>query len=103
MLEVRTRDRGGNAETWGINASKESKLRERIYKGIPDRWRFAAWGLLMSRLANKGRAELMKLGEDYREALDKPSSYDVQIDLDVPRTISGHVMFRTRYGAGYVI
>ena len=41
-----------------------------------------------------------KLGEDYRDGLDKPSTYDIQIDLDVPRTISGHIMFRTRYGAG---
>jgi len=35
-----------------------------------------------------------------QESLDVSSSYDIQIDLDVPRTISGHVMFRTRYGMG---
>ena len=29
-----------------------------------------------------------------------PSAEDVQIDLDVPRTISGHVLFHTRYGQG---
>jgi len=29
-----------------------------------------------------------------------PSTHDVQIDLDVPRTISGHTLFVTRYGAG---
>ncbi len=33
-------------------------------------------------------------------ALDAASTYDVQIDLDVPRTISGHVLFHTRYGHG---
>lgn len=54
----------------------------------------------MSRSANTGQREFERLGEAYREGLDKPSDYDVQIDLDVPRTISGHIMFKTRYGAG---
>ncbi|KAJ8582116.1 hypothetical protein M405DRAFT_831221 [Rhizopogon salebrosus TDB-379] len=36
----------------------------------------------------------------YHENPEKPSSYDIQIDLDVPRTISGHIMLRTRYGLG---
>ena len=100
MLQPSTRDPGGNVETWRIRSSKESKLRERVYKGIPDRWRNAAWELLMSRFANMGHRELVRLGEEYRDNLDKPSKYDVQIDLDVPRTISGHIMFKTRYGAG---
>jgi hypothetical protein len=32
--------------------------------------------------------------------LKVPSTQDIQIDLDVPRTISGHVLFHTRYGRG---
>jgi hypothetical protein len=103
MLKPRTRDRGSNVETWSIKPSKEGKLRERTYKGIPDRWRFAAWELLMSRYSKTGAQEFLSLARDYRVALDKPSTYDIQIDLDVPRTISGHVMFRTRYGAGSVL
>jgi len=35
-----------------------------------------------------------------QELLDRPSSDDVQIDLDVPRTISYHIMFRRRYRGG---
>jgi hypothetical protein len=35
-----------------------------------------------------------------QKTLDDSSSYDVQIDLDVPRTISGHILFHTRYGHG---
>lgn len=31
-----------------------------------------------------------------------PSKHDVQIDLDVPRTVNDHVLFHTRYGQGYV-
>lgn len=41
-----------------------------------------------------------RLRSRYRAGLDQPSSYDVQIDLDVPRTINGHVLFKTRYGQG---
>ena len=100
MLIPQKREQGGNVESWRIRPSKENKFRERIYKGIPDRWRRAAWGLLMSRNSGIGPRDMEKLGEDYRDGLDKPSTYDIQIDLDVPRTISGHIMFRTRYGAG---
>lgn len=100
MLEARSRDQGGNVEEWGVRPSKEGKLRERTYKGIPDCWRSAAWELLMNRFTKSGKQRLRQLAEQYRETLDKPSSYDIQIDLDVPRTITGHVMFRTRYGHG---
>ncbi|KAI0778988.1 rab-GTPase-TBC domain-containing protein [Trametes elegans] len=100
MLTVASRDPGGNVDMWDVKPSKERKLRDRVYKGIPDCWRSAAWEVLMCRYSRTGKAELRQLMRDYQEALEKPSSYDVQIDLDVPRTISGHVMFRTRYGQG---
>jgi USP6 N-terminal-like protein len=106
MLRPRNPDPGGIL-VWDLKPSKEGKLSERTYKGIPDRWRNAAWELLMSRFtlhhtapSDRANVSLAKLAEDYRDGLDKPSSYDIQIDLDVPRTISGHVMFKTRYGAG---
>ncbi|KAI0714853.1 rab-GTPase-TBC domain-containing protein [Earliella scabrosa] len=100
MLVAVSRDEGGNVDFWGVRPAKERKFRERIYKGIPDCWRSAAWEILMCRFSRTGKTELRQLMRDYQEALDKPSTYDVQIDLDVPRTISGHVMFRTRYGQG---
>ncbi|KAG6811093.1 hypothetical protein H0H92_009019 [Tricholoma furcatifolium] len=100
MLVPLTRDTGANIATWGVRTGKDAKLRRRVYKGIPDPWRRAAWDLLMSRYSSLGPREIEALAREYREALDKPSSYDIQIDLDVPRTISGHIMFRTRYGAG---
>lgn len=102
MMEAQSRDPGGNVAAWGIKASKEAKFRERIYKGIPDCWRSAAWELMMNRTTKTGKRELDVLAEQYRQAQEKPSTYDVQIDLDVPRTISGHFMFRTRYGQGCV-
>jgi len=103
MLEVRSRDQGGNAELWGVKPSKAHKLRKRVYKGIPDRWRCAAWEVLMNDFSRSGLAEVVSLREGYHRELDKASSYDIQIDLDVPRTINGHVLFRTRYGLGYVL
>ncbi|KAF9486528.1 RabGAP/TBC [Pholiota conissans] len=91
---------GGNVETWNVRPGKEGKLRERTYKGVPDRWRRAAWDLMMSRFPGVSPTMYERLAREYRDCLDKPSTYDIQIDLDVPRTISGHIMFRTRYGAG---
>lgn len=54
----------------------------------------------MNAYAKSGYGEVIRLAERYRLDIEKPSSYDIQIDLDVPRTISGHVLFRTRYGLG---
>lgn len=103
MLVPASRDPGRNIDMWAVKPTKERKLRERVYKGIPNCWRTAAWEVLMCRYSRTGKTELRQLMSEYYEALDKPSSYDVQIDLDVPRTISGHVMFRTRYGHGCVL
>ncbi|KAF8846007.1 RabGAP/TBC [Paxillus ammoniavirescens] len=100
MMEVRSRDRGGNVESWAVKPLKAHKLRRRVYKGIPDRWRTAAWEMLMTTYSKSGHEEVAKLGESYQRDLEKPSGYDIQIDLDVPRTISGHILFRTRYGLG---
>jgi USP6 N-terminal-like protein len=100
MLIAKSRDVGGNIEEWTVKPSKELKLQERTFKGIPDCWRSAAWEVLMNRFTRTGTQELERLAGVYRTAIELPSTYDVQIDLDVPRTISGHVMFRTRYGQG---
>jgi hypothetical protein len=100
MVVPASRDQGGNIESWMVKPSKAKKLRERTYKGIPDRWRSAAWELLVEKHAGRGGGDREVLSRAYRDALDKPSTYDIQIDLDVPRTINGHIMFKTRYGAG---
>ena len=36
----------------------------------------------------------------FHELVDQSCADDVQIDLDVPRTIGGHIMFRRRYRGG---
>lgn len=100
MLQPTFRDPGGNAVQWGLKSPKRHKLRERVYKGIPDCWRSAAWEMMIRIKSGAGEKETEKLSREYEDHLEQPSTYDIQIDLDVPRTISGHVMFRTRYGQG---
>jgi len=100
MLESQSRNGSGSVVQWRIVSRKEKKFRERVYKGVPDAWRSAAWGLMVEKFASAGKGSMEELGRRYQDTLDKPSSFDIQIDLDVPRTISGHIMFRTRYGQG---
>ena len=78
------------------------KLIERTWKGIPDRWRATAWHCFLSTSAKKRKGslsdeELIELFNDYQL---QSSPDDVQVDIDVPRTISRHIMFRRRYRGG---
>ncbi|WVQ68224.1 uncharacterized protein L199_006431 [Kwoniella botswanensis] len=106
MMSIKQRDQGGNISEWSWSTGiDKGKVRKRVYKGIPDRWRMAAWWTLardQMDLKGKGkdRRDSEGIENDYKNTLDLPSTFDVQIDLDVPRTISGHTMFVTRYGAG---
>jgi Rab-GTPase-TBC domain len=78
------------------------KLIERTWKGIPDRWRATAWHafLLASARKRSDSPSDDELIEAYNEYLTQNSPDDVQIDIDVPRTISSHIMFRRRYRGG---
>lgn len=60
----------------------------------------ALWLASIGKFAHADKDQLIALSIEYREALEKHSPYDIQIDLDVPRTINGHILFRTRYGLG---
>ncbi|KAG0260986.1 hypothetical protein DFQ27_003231 [Actinomortierella ambigua] len=42
----------------------------------------------------------IKLREAYPRLCAKPSLEEEQIDLDIPRTMHGHIMFKARYGSG---
>lgn len=83
--------------------AKNPKLIERTWKGIPDCWRSAAW---YSFLASSAKADQVNYVPDdelmaaYRRLAEEPSPDDLQIDLDVPRTINQHIMFRRRYRGG---
>ena len=94
-----SRDGGGMVFEFDTNSSK---LIERTWKGIPDRWRATAWHAFLSASAKKRQAsktddELIAI---FKRLNDQGSPDDVQIDIDVPRTINSHIMFRRRYRGG---
>ena len=82
--------------------TKNPKLIERTWKGIPDRWRATAWHAFLTANAKrkKGSPSDDELIESFRLLLVQSSPDDVQIDIDVPRTINSHIMFRRRYRGG---
>jgi hypothetical protein len=85
--------------TFNIN---DPKLIERTWKGIPDKWRATAWHAFLSASAKKRKDSLSdeELIAAFGEYQSEASPDDVQIDIDVPRTISSHIMFRRRYRGG---
>jgi hypothetical protein len=82
--------------------TKDSKLISRTWKGIPDRWRSTVWYafLAASAKAEKNSPTDEELVESYYELQEESSADDMQIDVDVPRTINRHIMFRRRYRGG---
>lgn len=58
MIVPSRRDTGGNVSSWKLSDSMvrdENKLQRRIRKGIPDRWRLAAWEALLLRMRSRSR------------------------------------------------
>lgn len=78
------------------------KLIERTWKGIPDCWRSAAWYAFLSASAQAhgGTETDEAIIAEFARLQRVASPDDVQIDLDVPRTVNGHIMFRRRYRGG---
>ncbi|KAM0714219.1 hypothetical protein Q7P37_010006 [Cladosporium fusiforme] len=78
------------------------KLIKRTWKGIPDRWRAAAWHSFLSASARRRGPHTPdeELIQNFHHLQDLNCADDVQIDVDVPRTISMHIMFRKRYRGG---
>lgn len=82
--------------------TRSPKLIERTWKGIPDRWRATAWHAFMAASAKKRPDSPTEetLIATFRKLVNEGSPDDVQIDIDVPRTINSHIMFRRRYRGG---
>ncbi|KAI1344012.1 rab-GTPase-TBC domain-containing protein [Xylariaceae sp. FL0016] len=79
------------------------KLVKRTWKGIPDCWRSAAWYSFLASSAKNSQKLFItdeELKAEFHRLIEEPSVEDTQIDLDVPRTISQHIMFRRRYRGG---
>ncbi|OJD15476.1 hypothetical protein AJ78_04272 [Emergomyces pasteurianus Ep9510] len=101
MAKVVSKPQDGAGMTFEFDV-KSSKLAERTWKGIPDRWRATAWYAFLSASAKKRKdsptdTELIRR---FNELQEEASPDDVQIDIDVPRTINSHIMFRRRYRGG---
>lgn len=94
---------GGSGSTGAYTFDTSSpKLIERAWKGIPDKWRAVAWHSFLTTSASRHKdslpdSELIALFHTYQS---RGSPDDVQIDIDVPRTINSHIMFRRRYRGG---
>jgi hypothetical protein len=102
MARVVKRGKDGEGMTFEFDATN-AKLIERTWKGIPDRWRAAAWYSFLSSSAKSSKtpqASDEQLIARFHELQAEPSPDDVQIDMDVPRTINMHIMFRRRYQGG---
>ena len=102
---IRGRREGSNEIGGGMQFEfdpNDQKVVNRTWKGIPDRWRASAWHSFLSSSAHK-RGNLVS-DEDLIRQFNKlqaaSSAEDVQIDMDVPRTINMHIMFRRRYRGG---
>ncbi len=82
--------------------TKSPKVIDRAWKGIPDRWRATAWHAFLTASAKRRMGSLKddELIAVFKKLLDQGSPDDVQIDIDVPRTINSHIMFRRRYRGG---
>ncbi|KAM0705106.1 hypothetical protein Q7P35_007893 [Cladosporium inversicolor] len=82
--------------------TSNSKVISRTWKGIPDRWRAAAWHSFLSASARRRGDHVSdeELIENFHRLQELNCADDVQIDVDVPRTISMHIMFRKRYRGG---
>ena len=82
--------------------TNDPKLISRTWKGIPDRWRATAWHNFLSASAKKRGigASDDELALQFHKLQEENSPDDVQIDMDVPRTINMHIMFRRRYRGG---
>ncbi|KAF3404673.1 hypothetical protein DPV78_003333 [Talaromyces pinophilus] len=101
MAKPTKKKHDGSGMTFEFDTSS-SKLIERTWKGIPDSWRATAWYAFLESSARKhegspSAAELIRAFHEYQNV---SSPDDVQIDIDVPRTISSHIMFRRRYRGG---
>ena len=96
---VRNRNGGGMVFEFD---TKSPKVIERTWKGIPDRWRATAWHAFLTASAKKrqGSPSDDELVIVFKKLLTQGSPDDVQIDIDVPRTINSHIMFRRRYRGG---
>lgn len=113
MLRVGARDQGGNAKEWDVESGwwdgrgkggggKYRKLQRRVFKGVPDRWRRAVWGLELERMAKESAEgnvkSLVQLEREYKvrlRAIVRVERLETDHCLRVRRSISRFHQHRT--------
>ncbi|SMQ51740.1 unnamed protein product [Zymoseptoria tritici ST99CH_1A5] len=91
----------GGGMSFDFDAS-DPKVIDRTWKGIPDRWRATAWHSFLATSAkrrNSTTTDAELIGQ-FHKLQEMSCVDDVQIDVDVPRTVNLHIMFRRRYRGG---
>ncbi|CAG8466590.1 2089_t:CDS:10 [Diversispora eburnea] len=78
---------------------RDTKFQNRVSKGVPDPWRQPVWYFLLTNGVSETDLDDATI-RNYKELLTLPSPHERQIDLDIPRSLHSHIMFRTRYGPG---
>lgn len=76
-----------------------AKFKKRVFKGIPDCWRRDAWYFMITDCLTTAMKD-NTIRQTYEDLLKKDSIHERQIDLDIPRTLGDHIMFKQRYGSG---
>jgi len=101
MAKVLKQGKDGEGMEFEFDA-RSPKVIGRTWKGIPDRWRAAAWYSFLATSAKKRKDSPTdeSVIHAFYKLQDASSADDVQIDIDVPRTINSHIMFRKRYRGG---
>lgn len=101
MARVVSKGKNGEGTTFEFD-TKHPKLVDRTWKGIPDPWRAAAWYSFLATSAkeHKDAPSEEHLISEFQRLQHVSCEDDVQIDLDVPRTVNQHIMFRRRYRGG---
>eukprot|EP00727_Mastigamoeba_balamuthi_P013560 m51a1_g8827 hypothetical protein (1165) ;mRNA; f:372055-385135 len=88
-----------NGTAWERGGRRDaSRLRRRVYKGIPAGVRGVAWQLLCH--AQKRR--LQYAPDHYARLLEGSTQWAEQIDLDIHRSFRNHYLFHEAYGPGQV-
>jgi len=76
-------------------SKNHDKMIERVWKGVPERFRGRLWSILLD--LEKIKQEQQGKYEEMKEFARRFSPEIRQIDLDVNRTYRDHIMFRERY------
>ncbi|KAF9351900.1 hypothetical protein BGX26_010168 [Mortierella sp. AD094] len=81
-----------------VRAINESKAQAKTIE--KEQERSLKWAKMAKQYTSEAKETEYSFPNNSKDMLDVSSPEEEQIDLDIPRTMHGHIMFRTRYGPG---